>query len=399
MMTTALMLSWLAVGPAESVRFKKMSDDQVVQVLREDIKPENRVAAAEELALRQSALGVPYLGAVCERDDTLSVCVASVTALEQIRTADSNGELQQLMEKEGLDEEQRRRALRILADRDESRLANSLPRLVSRYRHQPEGLGKDVFDHVKSLDLRDLSDAAMFAAADTDARRGTRIAAMFAAEHFGHTNLHDAWLVNLRKDPDREIREHCARSLGKPGLPGSRVVPALVSAVERDKEGAVRAAGLTSLLQYAHKGLLPMLHKQIVEERHPFAFAASLTLLLPLADSTSIKPLSKRLEDSERMKMKDLQRIVQLFIRLQDPAVISPLLALEQRHQGTQLAEDIRDALAIYDDEMRLEQAAAAWRPGVEFNPWVPGSTDPTFSELSVSLGGGQVLEGVPGSR
>lgn len=397
-MTSALLLSWLWVGPAEAVRFKKLPDDQVVQVLRDDPKAENRIAAAQELALRQSALGVPYLGAVCERDTDPTVCVASVTALEDIRTAESNGELQQLLEAEGLPEAERRRALAILADRDQARLKNSIPRLVSRYRHQPEGLGKDMFDQVRALNMGELSDAAMYAAADDDAKRGTRLAAMFAAESFSHPNLHDAWLVNLPRDPDRAIRLHCAEALGKPGLPGSRVAPALMNAVEHDKEGAVRAAALTSLLQYAYKGLLPVLHKQVIEERHPFSFEASLTLLMPLADSTSIRPLSKRLEDSERMKDKDLKRIVSLFIRLQDPAVISPLLALEQRHQGTSLAEDIREALAIYEDEERLAHAAASWRPGVEFQPWVPGSQEPIFSELSVDMGAGQELEGVPGA-
>lgn len=398
MMTSALMLTWLGVGPADAVRFKKMPDDQVVRVLREDPKTENRIAAAQELALRQSALGVPYLGAVCERDEALTVCQAAVTALVDIRTADANTELNQILEAEGLPESERRRALATLADRDQERLKNTLPRLVARYRLQPEGLGKDVFDQVKALGLTELSEASLFAASDPDARRGTRVAAMFAAEAFEHPNLHDAWLVNLPRDPDRGIRVHCAEALGKPGLPGSRVAPVLMTAVERDKEGAVRAAALTSLLQFAHKGLLPILHKQIIEERHPFSFEASLTLLLPLADSTSIKPLSKRLEDSERMKERDLKRIVSLFIRLQDPAVISPLLALEQRHQGSSLAEDIREALAIYDDEDRLAQAAASWRPGVDFNPWVPGSKDPVFSELSVSLGAGDVLEGVPGA-
>ena len=53
-----------------------------------------------------------------------------VTALEDIRTAESNGELQQLLETEGLPESERRRARAILADRDQERLMNSIPRLV-----------------------------------------------------------------------------------------------------------------------------------------------------------------------------------------------------------------------------------------------------------------------------
>jgi hypothetical protein len=399
MMTSALLISWLWIGPTEAARFKKMTDDQVVKVLREDPKSDNRVDAADELALRKSSLGVAYLGAVCERDPKVEVCAAAVTALATIRSEASQIELQEILESEGLDQEQRRRALTILAEQDAKRLDNSLPRLVARYRFQPEGLGADIFRQVQERDLRELVDAAMFAASDPDAHRGTRLAAMSTTEKFGHNRLHDAWLLNLRRDPDRNVRKHCAESLGRPGLPGSRVVPALTTAVERDKEGAVRAAALKSLLQYANKGLLPMLHKVIREERHPYSFEAALTLLLPLANSSSIKPLAKRLEDSERMKHDDLSKIVSLFVRLQDPAVMSPLLALEQRHQGTPIAEEVREALALYDEEDELAKAAAAWRPGVQFQPWVPGSQDPVFSDLTVSLGPGGVLDGVPGSQ
>ncbi len=398
MMISALFLSWICVGPADAARLKKMSDEQVIEVLREDSKPENRIQAAEEIALRRSSIGVPYLGASCGRDPALSVCEASVTALESFRTTEARAELQKILELEPVDETQRRRALAILADQDTARLDESLPRLVSRYRHQPEGLGADLFSQVKERDLRDLADAAAFVASDPEASRGTRISAMAAAESFGHPRLHDAWLVNLTRDPDRTVRVHCAESLGNPGLPGSRVVPALMNAVEGDKEGAVRAASLTSLLQYAHKGLLPLLHKQIIEERHPYSFEASLVLLLPLADSTSIRPLSKKLLDSERMKPEHLVRIVELFVRLQDPQVVSPLLALEQRHQGTELAEHIREALALYEEPEDLAAAAAAWRPGVVFNPWIPGSADPVFAALTVNLGVGKVLEGVPGT-
>lgn len=397
-MTSVLILGCLWVPPAEAARFKKLSDDQVVQVLREDPKPETRIEAAQEIALRRAPLGVPYLGAVCERDEVVAVCEAAVTALEGFRTADAQGELQQILELEGVDETQRRRALAILVQQAPERVDNSAPRLVARYKHQPEGLGADLFDQVKDRSLGELADASLYVASDAEAHRDTRVAAMFATEALGHPRLHDAWLVNLARDPDRNVRVHCAEALGRPGLPGSRVVPALMTAAQRDKEGAVRAASLTALLQYAHKDLLPMLHESVVEEKHPFTFEAALTLLMPLADSSSIKPLSKRLEDSERMKTKDLQRIVALFVRLQDPAAISPLLALEQRHQGTALAEQIREALAAYEDEDSLAAAAAAWRPGVEFQVWVPGSQDPVFSDLSVSMGMGQVLVGVPGS-
>lgn len=397
MITSLLLLGSLAAPPAEAARLKKMSDDQVVVVLREDDKTETRVEAAVELGLRRSALGVPYLGAACERDPELVVCEAAVSSLEVIQSAESRAELQQLMENEEIDESQRLRAIVILADQDPDRLQQSLPRLVARYSHQPEALGASVFLQVRELELTQLDDAALFVASDADALRGTRLSAMATAEAFGHARLHEAWLVNLPRDPDRGVRQHCAEELGRPGLPGSTVVPALTLAVERDKEGAVRAAALTSLLQYAHDGLLPMLHDQIVQEKHPYAWAASLNLLLPLANSSSIKPISKRLEESERMKTADLKRIVELFVRFQDPAVVQPLLALEQRHQGSELAEQIREALALYEDEDRLAQAASMWRPRVDFTPWVPGSTDPTFPDLTVEMGPGKVLEGVPG--
>ncbi len=371
---------------------KKMSDAELLTELASGDKEGRRAAAAEELGARHLGSAAEALGATCGGDPSPEVCKAALEALASIGTASAWEALQGVLERPGAPAEARLRALEILLERAPDRFDAAAPGLVAAYRGLDPALGTALFEAVAARGLSQLSDAAMFAALDDRADRALRLAALDAAEGFGNPRLYEGFVAFL-KDRDRDLRVRCAEGLNRPNLPGSVVVPALIAAANEDPEGSVRAAALVSLRQYAHTELLDeVLHVRIVEDHHPYAWESALELLVVLADESSLKPLYKVMDEREYLKDEVLSRLVDLVASIDKQQSIAPIMSVEQRHQGTELAEHCREVLAVLDSEFD------EWprpKPAVDFTVWVPGEPDPRIPALSVSMGPDNVLTGL----
>ncbi len=371
---------------------KKMSDAELLTELSSGDKESRRAAAAEELGTRHLESAAAALGATCGGDPSAEVCGAALDALVSIGAAPAWDALQAVLERPEAPDEARLRALEILLERAPDRFDAAAPGLVAAYRGLDPALGTATFEALAGRGLSPLSDAAMFAALDGSADRSLRLAALDAAEAFGNPRLYEGFVLFL-KDGDRDLRVRCAEGLNRPDLPGSVVVPALIAAANDDPEGSVRAAALVSLRQYAHTELLSeVLHVRIVEDHHPYAWESALELLVVLADESSLKPLYKVMDEREYLKDDTLSRIVDLVASIDKQQSIPPIMSVEQRHQGSALAEHCREVLAVLDSEFD------EWprpKPAVDFTVWVPGEPDPHIPPLGVSMGPDNVLMGL----
>ena len=75
-----------------------------------------------------------------------------------------------------------------------------------------------------------------------------RVAALSAAEALHHPRLFDAYL-SLIDDSDVAVRLRCVKGLGRSGLPGDRVIPALSDRARLDSDGDVQTPGWNRLTQ------------------------------------------------------------------------------------------------------------------------------------------------------
>jgi len=384
-----VILSLLAAPLALAKSPKKMSDGELLTELTDGDKAAKRVAAAEELGARRQ--GAAQLGGVCGADPEAEVCDAAISALVAQNATEGWEQLQSVFERSAASPEARLRALSILLEESPSHFDDAAPRMTAIYRGLSPALGEALFKGVNARKLSALDDAVLFASLDTTVDRSVRLAALDAADTFNHARLYETY-VSFLKDKDRDLRVRCAEGLGDSSLPGSVVVPALEYAAGDDPEGSVRAAAMVSLRQFAHTELLAdLIHDRLVNDSHPYAWESNLELLVILADESSLKPMYKALDEQEYMKPEYQKRMVSLIASMDNFESLGPIRALEQRHQGTPIAEHCREVQPIIDDEFQQYERP---KPAVEFNVWVPGSPDPHVPALQVQMGSNNALTG-----
>jgi HEAT repeat protein len=286
----------------------------------------------------------------------------------------------------------RQSALAQLVATDKVRIRQAMPSLLRTYRAHPPPLGVALVSALVSLNQKELADLTVLITKDRDANRPIRLAALKAAEHFKPPRLWAAWVAMLN-DPDSLVRAHCVTELGRSQMPSTLVERALRKVLTEDVEGNVRAAAAKSLAFYAHPGLLPDLHTAIVEERHPVAWRASLNLLLPLADASSVSSLIQMLERdrARRTKPEVLEVIVRKLAFIGNPSIIQYIYAIEQNQQGSPFARVCRSAVeSLEAEDIAREIALSRLKkdPEIPLQMWNMEIPDPTFAPLNVELSG-----------
>jgi hypothetical protein len=388
----ALFLLLAAVpATADAKSPKKMSDAELLDELKGGEKASLRANAAEELGARRLQSAAGDLGMVCGDDPEVEVCDAAMDALLQLNSSDAWDAVQGIFERPSASAASRRRALSVLLDKSPALFDDSAPRVMAVYRGLDPALASDLFVAIKDRNLTGLSDAVMFAALDSKYNREARLVALATAESFDHPRLYEAYVAFLG-DHDREVRVHACEGLNEPGLPGSVVVPALLEHGQNDPEGSVRSACMDALRNYTHTDMLSLIHDRIVHDSHPYAWDSALALLVILADESSLKPMYEVLDKKTSLKADKLTLLVDLIASMKAESSLGPLRALEQRHQGSALAEHIREVLPLIEDDYSTIDRP---KPTVDFEVWVPGEEDPRVPALTVSMGSNDTLTGI----
>ena len=385
------MLAFLSAPLSASAKsLKKMSDAELLQVVSTHKRISKRLEAIDILTNRGSIASSGALAQRCQADPAPEVCERVVNGLIAMQASAANEHLLGIVWQRMAPIVQRKQAFAHLVATDRGRIRDAMPKLVAYYRHHPPELGVNVLAALPRLGLKDLADATVFIAKDKEAHRDVRVSALRAAESFRPDRLWEAWLA-LLDDPDSRVRAHCAKELGRTGLPSSVVEPTLRRIRKRDVEGNVRAAATSSLAFYAHPGLVSDLNHSMANERHPLAWRASLDLLLPLADASSAENLVLQLEQSRvnRLKTDVVMVIVRKLAHLGDTSTIPAINNIEQNNQGSDLAKVCRRAVdSLRKEDMDREDALKMLKVDAELDlvMWDSKTTDPSFEPLTVRL-------------
>lgn len=375
---------------AHAKSIKKMTEAELVEVVQNSPRISKRIDAINALRNKGKAHSQKVLANRCHEDPSPEICTRVVAVLDQINSDSANAQLLRIVQQNAAPLTDRKTALSHLVAKDKERIRNAIPGLLQNYRALPETLGADLVAALITLNESTLADLTVLIATDSSANRTIRVSALTAAEYFKPPRLWSVWL-SLLDDPDSRLRAHCALKLGRPNLPSSLVEPALLKTLTQDVEGNVRAAAAKSLAYYAHPGLLPDLHNTVVKERHPIAWKASLDLLLPLADESSVSSLVELLDRdrAQRTKTEVLEVIVRKLANVGNSSVIQYIYAVEQNRQGTQFAEVCRAAVQSLEAE-DLDRTNALQRlkkdAEVSLQSWDKSVPDPVFSPLNVTL-------------
>jgi len=375
---------------ASAKSLKKMSDAELLQVVSTHKRISKRLEAIDILTNRGSIASSSALAQRCQADPAPEVCERVVNGLISMNASAANEQLLSIVWQRIAPLAQRRLAFGHLVTTDRGRTRDAMPKLIAYYRHHPSELGVDLLTALPRLGLKDLADATVFIAKDKEAHRDVRVAALKAAESFQPARLWEAWIA-LLDDPDSRVRAHCAKELGRTGLPGSVVEPILRRVRKQDVEGNVRAAATGSLAFYAHPGLVSDLNESIVKERHPLAWRASLDLLLPLANKSSSASLVLQLEQGRvnRLKTDTIMIIVRKLAHLGDTSTIPAINNIEQNNQGSNLAKVCRKAVdSLRKEDMDREDSLKLLKVDNELDLvlWDATSPDPSFEPLQIQL-------------
>jgi HEAT repeat protein len=375
---------------AQAKSIKKMTESELVEVVQSNPRISKRIDAINALGKKGKAHSQKVLANRCHEDPNPEICTRVVAVLEQINTDSANAQLLRIVQQSAAPLVDRKRALFHLVAKDKARIRDAIPGLLQSYRTLPETLGADLVTALITLNHSDLADLTVLIAKDPSANRTIRVSALAAAEYFKPPRLWSVWL-SLLDDPDSRLRAHCALKLGNSDLPSSLVEPALRKVLRQDVEGNVRAAAANSLSYYAHPGLLPDLHNAVIKERHPIAWKASLDLLLPLSNNSSVPSLVEMLgrDRAERTKTEVLEVIVRKLAHIGNSTVIQYIYAVEQNRQGTQFAQVCRGAVkSLKAEDLDREIALQRLKKDVEVSlqSWDKSIPDPVFPPLNVAL-------------
>lgn len=402
-----LPLALLFSAPVSAAKLKKMADAELATLVADPTADEDDRLDATELLMERRALdqAVVMVGA-CQPTDIHNVCEHVLAAFEDMKDEAAMAQVEVVLMTEGLDDSLRHKALKILTELDPYRTDVRVPELLRDYRKFASGFAADLVAYLPQRDLEDWRDITILMATDQGAKRRVRLVALEAAEAFEHPALHDAWL-SLLSDEDKRVRARCAQNLGRSGLPASLVRPALMEVVRQDKAGSVRAAAMHSLRFYAGPELLPLLHDQALNEKHPVAWGRAMELLEPLADPSSIPTLCQLLQRQQNLTQDGVIRIIHAMVRIGEPEklevtdhdMVTALEVLERASGSERVRVEARAAIDLLaKPEPQRAQSITSWEV-LEIHVVDPAEPAPEPFELGVSLdaNGMAVWASVPG--
>lgn len=392
--TTRKVLAFMLIGSifapnAMAWSLEGKSNAELIEILENHTRESKREDAARILGERRADEAIAPLGERCPSDSSLAVCIASVEALSSIGGQRAHGQLQSLLLNNRVPTPARVESLNILIPVAPELIARAVPLLVVQYRTLPEEITVPIIDAIASLQMNHLADVPLLISIDGEAPRSVRLAGHHVSELFQHTHLWQSHLA-LLNDPDTRMRAHCAEALADHNLPGSIIAPRLEEVLASDVEGNVRAAAATALLQHTHEGLLPTLYRRLAEERHPNAWSSVIDLIVVINSRTSIEPLLATFSQAARRPIDDMRKILFQIATHGDESRIPEIYALEQNHQGRELAEICRaatSALSATTQSMKeTEIAGIGAPPPPPHTLWDSSVLDPVYAPLSVSI-------------
>jgi HEAT repeat protein len=389
MRTTPLLplaLALLLPSVASAQKLSKLSDDELAKLVSDRAADEDdRVEAAELLADHRAVSQAGTMAQACDPADIVNVCEHVLAALEDLEGEAAMAEVERILLITDLDDSMRHKALKILRKLDPYRLDARVPQVLAEYRSLGAGFAVDLLEVLPERKLADWQDITILVATDAGANRRVRVAALDAAESFDHPALYDAW-IGLLEDEDKNIRARCAARLGRSGLPSSLVRPALVRVVKTDDAGKVRAAALKSLRFHADPSLLPLLHDEVLGEKHPVAWGHAMELLEPLADASSVPTLCQLLGMQGNLIEEGVIRITHTLVRIGEPSAVPCLEALERASASPAVKLEARAAIDLLaKPEPQRVELISGWSI-IELHVAEPGALEPEPFQLGVTL-------------
>lgn len=382
----AFALTLALPATASAAKLAKLTDPELAKLVADRAADEDdRVEAAELLAEHRAATQVGTMAQACDPTDVVNVCEHVLAALESLEGPEAMAEVERILLITDLDDSMRHKALKILRKLDPYRLDARVPQVLAEYRTLGAGFAADLLEVLPERKLTDWQDITILIATDAGANRRVRVAALDAAEAFDHPALYDAWM-GLLSDEDKKIRARCAENLGRSGLPSSLIRPTLVQVVRTDDTGKVRAAALKSLRYHADPSLLPLLHDEVLNEKHPMAWGHAMELLEPLADASSVPTLCQLLGMQENLLEEGVVRIVHTLVRIGDPSAVPCLEALERASASPVVKAEARAAIDLLaKPEPQRIDLISGWQV---VDVWVadPAQPEPAPFQLGVSL-------------
>ncbi len=382
----AIALSLCLPSAASAAKLKKMSDPELAALVADTGADEDdRVEAAELLADHRAVAQAGTMAQACSPTDIVNVCEHVLAALEDLEAEEAMVEVERILLIADLDDSMRHKALKILRKLEPYRLDVRVPQVIGEYRTLGAGFAVDLIEVLPERKLTDWQDITILIATDAGAKRRVRVAALEAAEAFEHPALYSAWM-GLLDDEDKGIRARCATNLGRSGLPSSLVRPTLVDVVKTDDAGKVRAAALKSLRFHADPSLLPLLHDEVLNEKHPIAWGHAMELLEPLADASSVSTLCQLLGRQENLIEEGVIRIVHTLVRIGDPAAVPCLESLERATASGAVRAEARaaiDLLAV--PVVQRVEVIDTWQV-IELHVADPTEPEPEPFQLGVQL-------------
>ncbi len=319
---------------AQAKKLDKLSCEELIDELVGASDDDDRADAAEALGEKGCTGAIEALATACVTDPDKEVCNTAVAALAEIGTAEALDKLVGVLENGDIEDGSRKKALNKLLDAEPSLADGSIPGVLGTYRKLDPPFTNRLLEVLVKRDLRGSADLTILIATDRTLKTKVRKKALKAAEDLSHPLLHDAY-ISLLDDSDKKLRIAACQGLGRTGLPSGVVAPALEQVVRSDEKGDVRAAALKSLKFHAHKGLLPLIHTEVMTEMHPVAWGHAVDLLIALADASSVDTVHQVLLRDDNLPDEGVIALIHLLVRIGDPSSVHALRSLEARATGT----------------------------------------------------------------
>jgi len=390
--TTTTLASVLAMalllqgGEATAKPLNQLSDSELVEVLLGSPSVRKRESAAALLGEHRSGIAAEALGRACLDDREGEVCDRALDALLAIGSEDAMQQTAEVLRSSDVESPRRQSALAILLTHDPERVDYFLAEVLSHYRDLSPALAMDLLDCLRTRELTDLGDMAVFIASDELAHRDVRLSALVVSEHLEHPRLFDAF-VALASDEDKDVRTRCAEGLGNPAYPGVDVVPTLMQLAQHDAAAPVRVAALSSLRFFAHPGLLSLLHDRLISESNPTAWATALVLLETVANPSSLSIVERLLKGDDRLPQEVVLRLIRIYVRVGTTTDSIVLDSLANRSRNPSIVQAAQQGAQLLEapDEFR-ERTVARWKVGAGVFLWNPQGPQVEVLPLGVSL-------------
>ncbi len=372
----------LLPAAAQAKKLDKLSCDELVEIMQTASDDDDRADAAEVLGEKGCDGAVEALARTCVDDDDNEVCNTAVSALAEIGSDEALQALVGVLENGEVHDGGRKKALNKLLDDEPSLADGAIPGVLGTYRKLDPPFTNRLLAAMVDRDLRDYGDLTILVATDRTLKTKVRKNALKAAESLNHPLLHDAH-ISLLDDSDKKLRIAACQGLGRTGLPSGTVAPALEKVVRGDDKGDVRAAALKSLKFHGHAGLLPLIHTEVLTEKHPIAWGHAVDLLIALADASSVDTVHQVLLRDDNLPDEGVIALIHLLVRIGDPSSIHALRSLEARVSGTVDSEAV--IARKYLESGAADGAGSYTPPPTDVVIW-DGTTPDDLPVLSVQL-------------